>query len=307
MKRTLGLLLILLTGLSISSAFGQQTAMYTQYMFNTLAINPGYAGSRNVISATALLRNQWTGVEGAPTTQTFTLDAPINQKKVGLGLQLFSDKLGRTSNTGAVASYAYRIRMSKASLSFGLQGSLSVFDADYNSIELDPSGLSNDPAFASNDKKTLFNFGTGIYYNTDRFYAGLSSPELINNILPGSATDKNRQTFHVFLMSGYVFPINNTFKLKPSVLIKGVKGAPLEADVNTSLWIKDVLSLGVQYRTNADMSGLVEVQIAPQIRFGYAYDHSTTSLSSYNSGSHEIMLRYEFGFQRNRVLSPRYF
>ncbi len=307
MKRTLGLLLILLTGLSISSAFGQQTAMYTQYMFNTLAINPGYAGSRNVISATALLRNQWTGVEGAPTTQTFTLDAPINQKKVGLGLQLFSDKLGRTSNTGAVASYAYRIRMSKASLSFGLQGSLSVFDADYNSIELDPSGLSNDPAFASNDKKTLFNFGTGIYYNTDRFYAGLSSPELINNILPGSATDKNRQTFHLFLMSGYVFPINNTFKLKPSVLIKGVKGAPLEADVNTSLWIKDVLSLGVQYRTNADMSGLVEVQIAPQIRFGYAYDHSTTSLSSYNSGSHEIMLRYEFGFQRNRVLSPRYF
>ena len=307
MKRTLGLLLILLTGLSISSAFGQQTAMYTQYMFNTLAINPGYAGSRNVISATALLRNQWTGVEGAPTTQTFTLDAPINQKKVGLGLQLFSDKLGRTSNTGAVVSYAYRIRMSKASLSFGLQGSLNVFNADYNSIELDPSGLSNDPAFASNDKKTLFNFGTGIYYNTDRFYAGLSSPELINNILPGSATDKNRQTFHLFLMSGYVFPINNTFKLKPSVLIKGVKGAPLEADVNTSLWIKDVLSLGVQYRTNADMSGLVEVQIAPQIRFGYAYDHSTTSLSSYNSGSHEIMLRYEFGFQRNRVLSPRYF
>lgn len=292
---------------NIGYAFAQQEAMYTQYMFNTLAVNPAYAGSRNVVSATALFRNQWSGIKGAPKTQTFSIDAPINQKKVGLGLQIFSDKLGRTKNTGTVLSYAYRIRMENASLSFGLQGSLSQFSADYTSISLDPAGLSIDPAFMNNDNKTLINFGTGVYYNTDRFYVGLSSPELINNILPGSETSLNRQAMHLFLMSGYVFTLNSVFKLKPSVLLKGVKGAPLQADLNTSLWIKDVLSIGAQYRTNADVSALLEIQATPQIRFGYAYDHSTTPLSSYNSGSHEIMLRYEFGFQRGKVLTPRYF
>ena len=301
--------LIALTMLLISTndAIAQQDAMYTQYMFNTLAVNPAYAGSRNVVSATAMLRSQWTGMNGAPKTQTFTIDAPINAKKLGVGLQLFSDKLGKTSNTGAVASVAYRIRMDRASLSFGLQGNVNQFKTDYNSVELDPSGLSNDPAFLSNDNKMLMNAGVGVYYNTDKFYAGISSPELLNNILPGSGTGSNTSRFHVFLMSGYVFPLTANFKLKPSVLVKGVQGAPLEADLNTTLWIKDVIAIGAQYRTNADISGLLEIQLSPQIRFGYAYDHSTTSLGNYNSGSHEVMLRYEFGFQRAKVLAPRYF
>ncbi|HEY0055927.1 MAG TPA: type IX secretion system membrane protein PorP/SprF [Pedobacter sp.] len=285
----------------------QQDAMYTQYMFNTLAINPAYAGSRNVISATALIRSQWQGIKGAPQTQTLTIDAPINEKKIGLGIQIFSDKLGKSSNVGAVASYAYRIRMEKASLSFGLQGSVNQVTTDYGSVKLDPAEITLDPAFMMNDKKTLYNFGTGIYYNTDRFYAGLSSPQLINTVLPGSETNGNRQAFHVFLATGYVFSLNDFLKLKPSVLLKGVKGAPLAADVNTSLWIKDVLSIGAQYRSSADISGLIELQVSPQIRFGYAYDHSTTALRNYNTGSHEIMLRYEFGFQRSKVLSPRYF
>ena len=306
MKRRFSILFLFVM-LGVGEVFSQQDAMYTQYMFNTLAINPAYAGSRNVVSATALLRSQWTGIDGAPKTQTFTIDAPINEKKVGLGLQIFSDKLGKTSNTGAVATYAYRIRMDRASLSFGLQGSVSQFNTDYNSVELDPSGLSNDPAFINNDSRTLLNFGTGIYYNSDRFYAGLSAPELMSNILPGSQTGQNKSSLHIFLMSGYVFSLNNTFKLKPSFLFKGAMGAPLEADLNTSLWIKDVLSIGAQYRTNADISGLLEIQATPQIRFGYSYDHSTTGLSSYNSGSHEIMLRYEFGIQRAKVLTPRYF
>ncbi|MBC7913364.1 MAG: type IX secretion system membrane protein PorP/SprF [Pyrinomonadaceae bacterium] len=293
--------------LNTSSLFAQQEAMYTQYMFNTLAINPAYAGSRNVTSATALMRSQWTGIKGAPKTQTFTIDAPLKQKKIGLGLQLFGDRIGRTSNTGVIASYAYRIRMDKASLSFGLQGGVSQFNSNYTAIELDPSGLSVDPAFQNNTTKILMNFGTGIYYNSDRFYVGLSSPELMNNILPGSSTKLNKEIFHVFLMSGYVFSLNNTFKLKPSFLIKGVMGAPIEGDVNANLWIKDVFSIGAQYRTNADLSGLLEIQASPQIRIGYAYDHSTTPLSSYNSGSHEIMLRYEFGFQRGKILTPRYF
>ena len=291
----------------INNALAQQEAMYTQYMFNTLALNPAYAGSRNVVSATGLIRSQWTGIKGAPKTQTFTIDAPINKKKVGLGMQLFADKLGRTSNTGAVLSYAYRIRMDEASLSFGLQGSFSQFNSNYNAMELEPSGLSVDPAFQNNTSKILLNFGTGIYYNTDRFYVGLSSPELMSNLLPGSDTKLNKQIFHLYLMSGYVFPLGNTFKLKPSFLLKGVKGAPLEGDVNTNLWIKDVFSIGASWRSYADVSGLLEVQATPQIRIGYSYDYSTTPLSNFNSGSHEIMLRYEFGFQRGKILTPRYF
>jgi type IX secretion system PorP/SprF family membrane protein len=306
MKRII-VLILFYCALINQKVFAQQDAMYTQYMFNTLAINPAYAGSRNVVSATALMRSQWQGIQGAPKTQTFTIDAPIEAKKIGLGIQIFSDKLGKTSNTGAVASYAYRIRMEKASLSFGLQGSVNQFTTDYGSVKLDPAEITVDPAFMMNDKKTLYNFGTGVYYNSDRFYAGLSSPELMSNVLPGSETKANKQTFHVFLTTGYVFSLNEFFKLKPSILLKGVKGAPLAADVNTTLWIKDVLSIGAQYRSSADLSGLLELQVTPQIRFGYAYDHSTTALSSYNTGSHEIMLRYEFGFQRSKVLSPRYF
>lgn len=299
--------IIVLVVASCVDGFSQQSAMYTQYMFNTLAINPAYAGSRNVVSATALLRSQWTGIEGAPKTQTFTIDAPLNFKKIGLGFQIFSDKLGKSSSTGVVGSYAYRIRMEKATLAFGLQGSINQFNANNTTVELDPSGLSVDPAFANNNQKTLFNFGTGAYYSSDRFYVGLSSPELISNLLPGSQTTDNRQIFHVFLMSGYVFDLSNSFKLKPSFLLKGVKGAPLEADLNTTLWIKDVISIGAQYRTSADISGLLEIQATPQVRFGYAYDYSTTSLREYNSGSHEIMLRYEFGFKRGKVITPRYF
>lgn len=304
MKKTLFLIVFLSV---FKSAFSQQDAMYTQYMFNTLAINPAYAGSRNVLSATGIIRNQWAGIEGAPKTQTFTIDAPIEAKKIGLGLQLFSDKLGKTSNTGLVGSYAYRIRMDKASLSFGLQASVSKFNTDYGSVKLEPIGLSNDPAFMGKDTKSFANFGAGAYYNSDRFYIGISVPELINNVLPGSQTNINRQRRHLFFMSGYVFSLNNNFKLKPSVLVKEVSGAPLQADLNATLWMMDVISLGAQYRTNADISGLVEFQVTPQIRFGYSYDHSTTELSGFNSGSHEIMLRYEFGFNKAKILSPRYF
>lgn len=296
----------------LNKAFAQQDAMYSQYMFNSLAINPAYAGSRNVLSATALFRSQWTGIAGAPKTGTFTIDAPINEKRIGLGLQVFSDKLGITSTSGAVASYAYRIRTDKGTLSFGLQASGSQYKANYTSVVLDPENAGNDPAFSTNANKFLLNFGTGVYYNSDRFYIGLSAPELLTNKLHNNTTELEngpvaKQEIHLFFAAGYVFPLSDEFKLKPSVLFKGVKGAPLEGDFNATLWIKDVIAVGAQYRTNADVSGLLELQLSPQIRLGYAYDHSITPLRNYNSGGHEIMLRYEFGFEGIKILSPRYF
>ncbi|NCD71136.1 PorP/SprF family type IX secretion system membrane protein [Mucilaginibacter agri] len=305
---------ILILGIIIAcagkQAMAQQEAMYTQYMFNTLAINPAYAGSRNVTSATALYRNQWVGIAGAPRTATLSIDAPIESKKVGLGLQVYSDRLGITTTNGAIASYAYRIRMDKGTLALGLQGGVSQYQANFTSVNLGSSGVP-DPAFSQNVNKMLLDFGVGVYYNTDKFYLGLSSPQLLNNKLTNLKVEGDNsfsgQAMHLFLATGYVFQLNDDLHLKPSVLIKYVKGAPIEGDLNATLWVSDVIGFGAQYRTEADISGLVEFQVSPQIRLGYSYDHSTTKLVQYNSGSHEIMLRYEFGFTKGKILSPRFF
>jgi len=305
---------IIIVSLLLGGAFGvraQQNPMYSQYMFNTMAINPAYAGSRNVVSATALHRNQWSGMEGAPKTTTLTIDAPFRNKRVGLGIQLINDQLGISKTTGAVLSYAYRIRMDKGSLAFGVQGSGVQYRADYTSVDLGNGGA-YDPAFAENVNKMLFNFGTGVYYNSDKFYIGLSAQDLLNTRIteyeaPNDSAGGSFKNLHLFFATGYVFALDETFKLKPSVLVKGVKGAPVEADINAMLWINDVIAVGAQYRTSADVAGILEVQATPQIRIGYSYDYSVTRLRNFNSGSHEIMLRYEFGFERGKILSPRYF
>ncbi|MDQ7947422.1 MAG: type IX secretion system membrane protein PorP/SprF [Pedobacter sp.] len=304
--------LVLFCFISALSAKAQQDALYTQYMFNTLAVNPAYAGSRNVLSATALLRTQWVGVEGAPETQTISFDAAMPNKRVGLGIQVFNDELGITKTTGAYASYAYRIPMNKGTLAFGLQGGFAQFRADFSSVQLN-TGSPLDASFSQNINKTLPNFGFGVYYNTEKFYFGVATPHLLNNRF----TDENsvavsnnliaKQYLHVFITSGYVFKLTNDFKLKPSFLIKGVFGAPIQADLSASLWIADRLSVGGQYRTGDAFSGLFELQVSEQFRVGYAYDHTVTKLGNYNSGSHEIMLRYEFGFTKDRIVAPRYF
>ncbi|RYE13264.1 MAG: type IX secretion system membrane protein PorP/SprF, partial [Sphingobacteriales bacterium] len=261
MKRYL--ILVFIASLFIGNVNAQQEAMYSQYMFNTLAINPAYAGSRNVTSATALYRSQWVGIDGAPETLTFTLDAPLNNKKIGLGLQVFSDKIGVTQNTGAMVSYAYRIRMATGTLSFGLQAGYSQFRGAFSTVPLNSSGYNNDVVFQDVVNKGLLNIGSGVYYNSDRFYVGLSAPQLLNNQLNGFSVSTDNsyagQRLHLFLASGYVFPLSQDFDLKPSILVKGVKGAPIQADLNANLWIKQVFSIGMQYRSSADIAAMVEV------------------------------------------------
>lgn len=309
MKKYITIVLVLISVFA-DRVQAQQEAMYSQYMFNTLAINPAYAGSRNVTSATALYRNQWVGIQGAPETITFSLDAPLANKKFGLGLQVFNDKIGITNTTGAFGSYAYRVRLNRGTLAFGLQAGASQYRADFHSVALN-STVSDDIAFSENINKVLVNFGAGIYYSTDRFYMGLSSPQILNNKLSNFKVENSNvysgQAMHLFFATGYVFPLGNTLALKPSVLVKGVKGAPIEADLNATLWINDVIAFGLQYRTEADMAAMVELQASPQIRIGYSYDRSLTKLVQHNSGSHEIMLRYEFGYRKGKILSPRYF
>jgi type IX secretion system PorP/SprF family membrane protein len=285
----------------------QQDAMYSQYMFNMLAVNPAYAGSRDVVSMTALQRWQWTKIDGAPRSTTFSADMPMAKERVGVGVQFFRDKVGVTGTTGMTGSYAFRIRFKNSgTLALGLQAGLVQYSANLAEI-LPTTTTGSDVAFSQNINKIMPNFGAGIYYTTDKFYLGLSAPHLLNNSLSKSASAQAIQRKHYFAMAGMVFPISYRFKLKPSMLMKYVNGSPLELDVNANLWFKDVLSLGLSYRTGDAVIGLLEIQATERIKFGYAYDHTLTRLGKYNSGSHEIMLRYEFGSDKSMILSPRYF
>lgn len=304
-------LLLIILMLMSAGAKAQQDPMYSQYMFNTLAINPAYAGSRNVLSVTGLVRSQWIGIDGAPRTQTVSFDTPLRGRNIGIGFQAFNDQVGITRTTGAFASYAYRIIGQNGVLSFGLQAGLSNFRAQYSLVNL-TSGGQGDPAFGQDVNAVLPNFGTGVYYNSERFYIGASVPHLLNNQLNnGEVTVTNglvsRQYIHAFITAGYVVGLGPDYKVKPSVMFRAVRGAPLQADVGANFWIRDALAIGAQYRTGSDISAMLEAQISPQVRIGYAFDRSITKLINYNSGSHEIMLRYEFGFEKDKILAPRYF
>ncbi|MFL5728179.1 MAG: type IX secretion system membrane protein PorP/SprF [Cytophagaceae bacterium] len=308
----LRVLLGLLLGVLSVDVSAQQYPQYSQYMFNMLAVNPAYAGSRDVLSATGLFRKQWLTLPGAPTSEVLSIDCPFRKEKIGLGMLISGDKIGVQSTTGVTFSYAYRIRSEKGTLALGLSGGFMQYKADLTSVALSsyPSGT-NDPAFQSNINKTLPNFGAGVYYNTDKFYVGFSAPRIINNVIAtykiGNGQSFGREYRHYFLMAGYVFKLSNNLKYKPSFLLKVVEGSPVQLDINHNLWLHDKFAIGFSYRTADAVVAMLELQMTDQFRLGYAFDYSTTKLSKYNSGTHEIMMRYEFGFGGKVITSPRYF
>jgi len=308
MRRIGVLWFILLFALSVKA---QQDAMYSQYKFNTLAINPAYAGSRDLVSATVLVRSQWVGVEGAPETQTISLDMPFMNRKLGLGVQVFNDQVGVTNLRGGFMSFSYRIFMENSTLAFGLQGGASHLQADLNSVDL--GNPNPNQAFLQNTDEIFINLGTGIYFNTSNFYIGLSVPQLMknklnnNNITAGTNGQVDRQYLHLFAASGYVIELDENFKIVPSVLVKAIQGAPVQVDLNANFWVKDIFSVGAQYRSSTSVAATMELQVSNQIRMGYSYDRTITKLANFRAGSHEIMLRYEFGSPNSNALSPRYF
>ena len=313
--------LLLILGIGSSQVRAQQDKMFSQYMFNMMALNPAYAGSRDVLSMSALYRNQWTGVQGAPQTATFTMDMPLNQERVGVGLQLYGDKAGVVEEAGAFASYAFRIKVgTKTTLALGLQGGASSYRANLAEVRTTPDGSGQvDPAFASNISKVLPNFGTGIYLSNDRSYLSLSVPRLIKNKISEYNVGDLRsvQARHAYLAAGFVVGISPVVKMKPSMLIKYAEGAPLGFDGNINFWFADRIAIGGSIRRNQFSTwsnyttdaivGMLEVQLTDQFRFGYAYDRTMNNLQSVAPSSHEIMIRYEFGFGKNRILTPRYF
>lgn len=287
----------------------QQHPMYSQYMFNMLNINPAYAGSRGVPSLTALYRSQWVGIDGAPQSASVSLEMPVREKKVGLGLQLYDDRLGIERTTGLNASYAFRIQLAASgTLSLGLQAGLLNYRANYSQVR---TFQPNDPAFSQNVAGFLPAAAAGVFYNSDRFYIGISTPALLKTKITydnvsdvASATGRD---LHLFFATGYVLDLNDDLVLKPSLLVKAVSGAPVAYDLNANLWIQNLVALGISYRTGDAYVGMAELQVNRQFRIGYAYDKTFSNLGTLNRGSHELMLRMEFGKTNSTVASPRYF
>lgn len=303
-------LLMLGAVLAISGTAGaQQHPMYSQYMFNMLNINPAYAGSRGVVSGTALYRNQWVDIPGAPRTTSLSVDMPLKTKKVGLGFQLYDDELGIERSTGLNVSYAFRIQLTNSgTLSLGIQAGALNYRANYAEVVTFQPG---DPTFSQNISGILPAAAAGIYFNSDKFYIGVSSPALLqtkisndNTVDVSSATGRD---LHLYLASGFVVPLGQNLMLKPSALVKAGSGAPIEYDLNANLWIHNLLALGFSYRTGDAVVGMIELQMSKQLRMGYAYDRTFSNLGNFNRGTHELMLRMEFGSPNNKVASPRYF
>jgi type IX secretion system PorP/SprF family membrane protein len=312
---------LLILGIGSSQVQAQQDKMFSQYMFNMMALNPAYAGSRDILSMSALYRNQWTGVQGAPQTATFTMDMPLNRERVGVGLQLYGDKAGVMEEAGAFASYAFRIKVgARSTLALGLQAGASSYRTNLTEVKTTPDGSGQiDPAFASNISKILPNFGTGIYLSNDRGYLSVSVPRLIKNKLSEYDVGDLRsvQARQGYLAAGFVVGISPVVKMKPLMLVRYAEGAPLGFDGNINFWFADRIAIGASVRRNQFSSwtkyttdaivGMLELQLTDQFRFGYAYDRTMNNFQSVAPSSHEIMIRYEFGFGKNRILTPRYF
>ena len=308
------LTLILLILLGTFSAEGQQDPQYTQYMYNTQVVNPAYAGSRDALSFGILGRTQWVGLDGAPKSMTFTANTPIGgMDNMGLGLTIVRDEIGPANETNLTIDYSYSINTSdNAELSFGLKGGMDLLDVDFTKLNI--FDLS-DPRFQENiDNKFQPQIGAGVYFNTEKYYVGLSVPNFLTTKHFDESSIANigiesvaAERLHYFLIAGYVFDISENLKFKPATLIKAVSGSPLQADFSANFLINEKFTVGAAYRWSAAMSAMVGFQATDQIFIGFGYDYQTTDLEEYSDGSYEIMVRFDIFSQPERVLTPRFF
>ncbi|TVZ55226.1 type IX secretion system PorP/SprF family membrane protein [Lutibacter sp. Hel_I_33_5] len=302
-KALLGLLILLSV-----SFYAQQDPQYTHYMYNMNIINPAYAGSNESMSINFLGRSQWVGIDGAPQTITFGIHSPTG-KKLGLGLSFIADKIGPVKEQTAYGDFSFTVQVGEGrNLGFGIKAGFTFIDVNLSSIEL----LNNNTPtnFFNRINKAIPNFGAGVFYHTDKFYAGFSIPNMIKTIhLEGSnsAITRVSEEAHYFLTSGYVFDINRNVKFKPSFLVKTAPGAPTSIDLSSNILLNDKLEFGLSYRVNSSISALFNIKTTDNLRIGYAYDYSINNLGNFNSGSHEIFLLFDLPFSSDRILSPRFF
>jgi len=288
------------------AGYAQQDAQYTQYMYNTININPAYAGSRGALSIFALHRDQWVGLDGAPKTNTVSVNTPINNSNIGIGLSLVNDKIGPTNENQISADISYTIPTSETwKLSFGIKATADIFNIDIDKLNPETAG---DPQFQNFNSDFSPNIGAGVYWHSDNAYIGLSVPNFIEtNRYDDNDVAIYKDKINYYLMAGYVFDLSYDLKFKPAVLTKMVEGAPLQVDVSANFMFFDKFTVGVAYRWSAALSAMVGFQITDGLYVGYGYDNETTNLRNYNSGSHEIFLRYEIFKNNGKMTTPRFF
>lgn len=308
MKRILLGLMLMLGGFSFHA---QQDAMYSQYMFNPFAVNPAYAGSRSSLSGVILGRKQWAGIDGAPTTGTFAIHSPFKGKNFALGFNAIVDKIGPSTNTGALFTYAYHLKLGPGKLAFGLRGGVYSNRLDKSVLIFDDgTDVNNTGGFY---QKVVPTFDFGGYYYTEKFYLGLSSNHIltsgttnIDSVINGGSSVFSTFDRHFMLASGYAFAINPDFVFKPSLMMKYVNGAPLNVDINLSVLLKKVFWVGVSVRSSKDLVAVLEYNFSNFMRVGYSYDFSFGPVRTYTTGSHEIFLGFDLDVSRKQAVSPRY-
>jgi len=287
-------------------SYSQQDAQYTQYMYNTINVNPAYAGSRGVLSVFGLHRTQWVGLDGAPTTNAFSINSPINNSNLGVGLSFVNDKIGPTVENTISADLSYTIKTSETyKLSFGIKGTANLFNLDINKLKIQNQG---DPLLQNLNNNFSPNVGAGVYFHSDKSYLGLSVP----NFFETKRYDDNdiavyKERMNLYLIGGYVFDLSSNLKFKPAFLGKVVEGAPLQLDLSGNFLINEKFVLGAAWRWSAAVSAMAGFQVSDGLYIGYGYDLETTKLANYNSGSHEIFLRFELFKRQDRIVSPRFF
>jgi type IX secretion system PorP/SprF family membrane protein len=301
--------LLLLSGLS---AVGQQLPQFTQYMYNTISINPAYAGSRETFSAVGLHRQQWTEIDGGPTTQTLSIHTPLRNEKVGLGVSFINDKLGYENFAYLYADFSYTINVSaKTKLAFGIKGGFTHYNIDTELLN-DPSVV-NDPYFNDVSNRWSPNIGAGLFLHTNRWYVGFSAPRILNTDYnkgrSGSIDYVALERVSYYLTGGYVLDVSDNTKFKPAFMVKATNGAPLSYDLTANFLFYEKFWLGAGYRINESagaLGAIADFQVTKQIRIGYAYEHPISDIRPYSGGTHEILLMFEV-FKSKRIKSPRYF
>ncbi len=302
MKTRILLFVLMLTG---AASFAQQDAQFTQYMYNTININPAYAGSRGALSIFGLHRTQWVGLDGAPVSNVLSLNTPINNTNLAVGLSFINDRIGPTDENTISADVSYTVQTSEDyKLSFGVKATGNFFNLDVSKLD---AKQQNDPNLVNFNKFTP-NIGAGIYLHSNKNYIGFSVPNMIQtNRYDDNQVAIFKERMNFYLIAGHVFELSSEIKFKPAILTKVVTGSPLQVDVSGNFMFYDKFVVGVAYRWDAAVSGLAGFQVSDGLYVGYGYDLETTKLRKYNSGSHEVFLRYELFNNYNKIVSPRFF
>ncbi|WP_395057294.1 type IX secretion system membrane protein PorP/SprF [Flavobacterium sp.] len=290
-----------------SFAYSQQDSQFTQYMYNTINVNPAYAGSRRVLSVFGIHRNQWIGLDGSPVTNAFSLHSPIDNTNLALGLSFINDKIGPSNENLISIATSYALKISdNYKLSFGVNGTINQFNIDYNKLKT--YDTSDALLLLQENNKFSPNIGAGLYFHSEKNYIGISVPNLLETKHYDDIKKAvSNERIHFYFITGHVFDLSSNIKLKPALLSKIVKGAPLQVDLSANFLFNEKLTLGSAYKFSNALSVMVGFQMSNSWFLGYAYDLERTKLANYNSGTHEMFLRYELFKDYTKFKSPRFF